>query len=281
MGKAFIPGSRDWLNGAARMRMSDRSMATTFFRPDRTLGIWAIYEPIENLFYRVMIGNGYNTSDLRPDEIDNEFVYSASSWINLGDYGLGYSDLECHTTPVAQLGHSFTFAAAAGRDQFGNPLQEENSFRLSDGTRLTANGALAPGVTVDQLEVYMYSVDAAFKYLGCSFNSEYFFRWIDDLSGNGPLPITGYFEHGFYAEGGFFILPKKVELNARVSKIFGAYGDAEEYALGINYFIDSTHNWKFTIDACLLEHSPVNNTGINHRAGDDGLLIRSQLQAAF
>lgn len=36
VGQAFVPGSRDWLNGSLTTRFADRSLATTFFRPDRT-----------------------------------------------------------------------------------------------------------------------------------------------------------------------------------------------------------------------------------------------------
>jgi hypothetical protein len=280
-GKAFVPGSRDWLNGALRMRMADRSMATTFFRPDRSVGIWAIGEPQPDWFYRVMIGNGFNTTDLAPDAMDAQFVYSGSMWWNLGDYGQGYSDLTWHATPAAQVGQSFTFASSRGRDPLGQPLAEENFVRLSDGTRLTQRGALAPGVQVDHFDIYLYTVDAAAKYAGWSINGEYFCRWLQSIRGDGPLPLAHFFDHGFYVEGGCFVVPQRLEINLRTSMVWGPFGNGREYAAGVNWFVNGTHNFKFTFDVTRLDNNPANNTGVNIRAGDDGWLFRSQFQAAF
>jgi hypothetical protein len=44
----------------------DRTMATTFFRPNFTGGIWALGEPLENLFYYALIGNGFNLMGVEP-----------------------------------------------------------------------------------------------------------------------------------------------------------------------------------------------------------------------
>jgi hypothetical protein len=282
-GKAFVPGSRDWLNGSTRTRFADRSLATTFFRPDRSLGLWAIGEPLDGVFYRTMLGNGFNTSDLAPDEIDDQFATATSIWWDVhDDYGAGASDLERHERPAAVVGNSFTFAPSKGEDASGDPLGEENFLRMSDGTQLDDEGALAPGVTVDRFDVYLYTVDAALKWRGFSVNGEYFFRWVKDIgSASGSLPKDDMFDHGFYLEGGYFVVPHHVELNARTSQIFGDFGDAAEYAGGINWFVNGTHGFKLTLDLTDVVRSPANNSGPNYRAGDDGLLLRTQVQTAF
>lgn len=281
VGKAFVPGSREWLNGGFRMRLADRSMATTFFRPDRTVGIWAMGEPLQGLYYRFMVGNGFSTADLRPEAIGTQFVYSGSMWKHFGDYGEGYSDLEFHFVPVAQVGHSFTFASDRGRGAGGAPLAELNFVRLSDGTRLSQVGALAPGVTVDHFDIYLYSVDAAFKFCGFSANAEYYFRWLQAIRGDGPLPLSKFFDHGFYAEVGYFLVPRRIEICGRMSQVFGPFGDGQEYAAGVNWFVNGTHNCRFTLDVTELNGCPAENSGVNLRAGDDGVLIRTQFQAGF
>jgi hypothetical protein len=280
-GKAFVPGSRDWLNGALRTRLADRSMGTSFFRPDRTVGAWVIGEPVNDLFYRVMVGNSFNTPDLSPSEIDRNFVYSGSMWTHLGDYGQGYSDLEWHDALASQIGQSFTFANTDSTGAGSTPSEETSTIRLSDGTRLVQSGALSPGVAVNQFDIYLYAVDAALKFRGFSINGEYYFRWLQSIRGNGVLPISQMFDHGFYVEAGYFLVPKYFELNGRVSPIFGAFGDAQEYASGVNWFINGSHNLKFTFDVTKLSRNPVDNSGINYQSGDDGLLFRSQFQAAF
>src|SRR5690606_31747544 len=115
-GKAFVPGSREWLEGSTMMQLVDRSLATTFFRPDRSVGIWGIGELFENVYYRAMIGNGFNASDLRFDQVDNHLAYSASVWWQgIGDFGRGYSDLEWHEELAVRLGNSLTFAEQTGQ----------------------------------------------------------------------------------------------------------------------------------------------------------------------
>lgn len=274
-----MPGSREWLSGSLQTRLADRSLVTTFFRPDRTIGVWAIGEPVADLFYRAMIGNGFNTSDLSPPHVDTQFVYSASMWKCIGDYGQGFSDLEWHDSPAAQFGHSLTFSSNS--DSSGAWLDEQGFVRLSDGTSLSQIGALSPGVTVNHFDTYLYALDAAFKYRGFSFNSEYYLRWLQSIEGDGPLPISQNFDHGFYAEGGYFLIPRMIEANCRVSQIFGQFGDAHEFAGGINWFINGAHTCKFTFDVSKLNQSPVENSGTNYRAGDDGVMFRSQLQVAF
>jgi hypothetical protein len=282
-GKAFVPGSRDWLNGSTRTRFADRSLATTFFRPDRSIGLWLIGEPLDGVFYRTMLANGFNTSDLAPDEIDDRFATATSVWWDVGDdYGSGASDLESRERLAALVGTSFTYAPDDGEDGSGSPLDEENFLRLSDGTRLVDSGALEPGVTVDRFEIYLYALDAACKWRGASLNGEYYFRWVKDIAApTGPLAKDDMFDHGFYLEVGYFVIPQRVELNGRTSQIFGDFGDAAEYAGGVNWFVNGTHNFKLTLDVTDVEHSPVSNSGPNYRAGDDGLLLRTQVQTAF
>ncbi|QDV35259.1 Phosphate-selective porin O and P [Tautonia plasticadhaerens] len=284
IGKAFVPGSRSWLEGSTRTQFADRSMATTFFRPDRSVGIWALGEPIDKVFYRVMLANGFNTSDLTFEEINEQLAYSGSVWSEvIGEYGRGFSDLEWHDELAVRLGNSFTFAPGSPADIIFNPVSEQDFVRLSDGTPLFETGALAPGVTVEDFDIYLYAVDAALKYRGLSLNAEYYFRWLQDIQADLPLPVgrTRMYDHGYYVQGGYFVARERVELIARHSQVNGPFGSGQEYALGFNWFINRSHYLKFTFDANWLDAIPAQNSGPNYRAGDSGMLFRSQLQVAF
>lgn len=282
-GKAFVPGSRDWLNGSTRTRFADRSLATTFFRPDRSVGVWVIGEPLDGVYYRSMLANGFASSDVSPNQLDNQFATATSIWWDVADnYGRGASDLEWHQQPALQVGNSFTFAPSKGEEGSGDPTDEEQFLRLSDGTRLVDPGALAPGVTVDRFTVYLYTVDAAAKWHGFSINGEYFFRWVEGIgAADGSVPKNDMFDHGFYLEAGYFVIRDYVELNVRTSQIFGDFGDSSEYAGGVNWFINRTHGLKLAFDVTDVHDSPANNSGPNYRAGDDGVMVRTQIQAAF
>jgi hypothetical protein len=282
-GKAFVPGSREWLMGSTTTRFADRSLATTFFRPDRSIGVWAIGEPLDGLYYRTMLANGFNSTDLTFEELDTNLTWAMSAWWDVFDnWGSGWSDLERHDEVATQTGLSFTLASQDGQDGAGQPTAEENFARLSDGTRLVTTGALAPGVTVDEFDLYLLAADLAAKFRGFSMNGEYYFRWIENLGGDGPLPLDGFFDHGFYIEGGYMIIPRRLELNARTSHVFGRYGDAgAEYAGGATWFFKGTHNLKMTLDVTRVYDSPAQNSAPGYRVGDDGVMMRTQLQAQF
>jgi hypothetical protein len=282
-GKAFVPGSREWLMGSTTTRFSDRSLATTFFRPDRSLGIWAIGEPLTGVYYRTMLANGFNTTDLTSTDIDNNFAWASSAWWDAFDnFGSGWSDLEWHEQLAIQTGLSFTIASQEGKDADGQPDAEQNFARLSDGTRLVDTGALAPGVTVDEFDLYLFAVDLAAKYYGFSINGEYYFRWIDDLKADGPLPLNDFFDHGFYVEGGYMVIPKRLELSLRTSHVFGRFGDdGAEYGGAVTWFILGAHNLKVTLDVTRVYDSPAQNSAPGYRVGDDGYMMRTQLQVGF
>jgi hypothetical protein len=99
--------------------------------------------------------------------------------------------------------------------------------------------------------------------------------------GEESLPNTSFFDHGFFAEAGYFVIPKRIEINSRMSNVFGPFGDGQEYSGGVNWFINGTHNWKLAVDLSKLNNTPANNSGPNLRAGDEGWLFRTQLQVAF
>ena len=76
------------------------------------------------------------------------------------------------------------------------------------------------------------------------------------------------------------VCPETLEINGRLSTVNGMFGDAWEYACGVNIFMNG-HNNKLTFDATYLDGCPVSNTGANYRVGDRGVMFRSAWQVAF
>lgn len=283
VGKGKVPGSYEWLESSTSTRFADRSLATTFFRPDRSVGVWATGELADGLHYHAMIANGFNTTDLEPEDVDDQFAYSTMLyWDPWGDVGSGYSDLDYHENLVIRVGNAFTYADQNAADD-GDPTAEERYARLSDGTPLITPGALAPGVTVNAFDTYLYTVFLTGKYRGFSFNAEYYARWLQDFGTKEglPLPDAALFDSGFYADMGYMIIPKTLELNGRISQVDGLFGDAWEYAGGVNWFINGTHRHKLTFDVTVLDGSPASSSSPNFAIGQDGVLYQVQYQAAF
>ncbi len=284
LGKRRVPISRAWINSTRYQQLADRSLATSFFRPDRSQGIWIEGEPSSRLHYLAMISNGFTTNGLRFDDLDENYAFTGSVYQDLGsEYGRGYSDLSYHEAPAFRFGTTSGFERASPpTNPFLMNLSPEFDFiRLSDGTPIGLLGALAPDVTVLAFDQYQLTVDAGWKYRGLSLSGEYYFRWLQAIRGTGPLPTTTLFDHGFYAQAGYFLIPERLEVLARTSQIWGEFGTASEYAGGFNWFIRGSHDLKFSFDAARVIGAPTSSTGPDYQAGQTGTLIRTQFQAAF
>lgn len=281
-GQSKVPGSREWLESFVNTMGVDRSMATTFFRPSLSQGIWATGEPTSGLFYHVMMSNGFNTLGSTPQQLNSKMAFSGSLWYEpLGTFGPGYSDFEWHEDPAIRLGTSLTYSPESGPQ--GTSLAPENSaIRLSDGTLVTDTGAIAPGVTLNAFKIGLASIDLACKYRGLGISGEFFWQDLFALEGTGPLPRSSIRQYGGFAQAGYFWIPEKVETYARTSHVTGPYGTGSEYAGGFNWFLlPGKQNLRFTLDAAWLNNCPADQNRTNYQAGQTGILVRSQLQLYF
>ncbi len=281
-GQSKVPGSREWLASFVDTLGVDRSMATTFFRPSLSQGIWATGEPVPGLFYHVMMSNGFNTLGATPQQLSSLMAFSGNVWWEpLGEFGRGYSDFEFHTAPAIRVGTSLTYAPERG-PQGGSSVPENSDIRLSDGTLITETGALAPGVTLNAFKIGLATFDVAYKYRGASLSGEFFSQDLFALTGSGLLPRSSIRQYGGFAQAGYFVIPQKLEPYARTSFVTGPNGTGSEYAGGFNWFLlPGKQNLRFTLDAAWLNQCAADQNRTNLQAGQTGILVRSQLQIFF
>lgn len=283
VGQSKVPGTREWLESAfAPLEGPDRSMATTFFRPSLSQGVWVTGNPLERVYYHAMMSNGFNTLNLSRSQLNDRFCWSGSTWWEpWGDYGRGYADLEHHLEPAIRVGSSYTFALGQG-SQSDSDAVENSSIRLSDGTVITQLGAFAPGVTLQSYDISLAAFDLSLKYRGISVSTEWFAQDLSSLRGNGPLPLNSTRAYGGFVQGGYFIVPQKVELYSRGSFVTGHYGSGSEMAGGINWFIiPGKSNLRFTFDTAWLENSPADQNRTGYAAGQTGFLVRTQIAITY
>lgn len=281
-GQNKVPGTREWIASSWDAQEGpDRSMATTFFRPSLSQGVWFTGEPLDGFHYHAMLSNGFNTLNLSTRQLDNRMCFSESIWWEpWGEFGKGYSDIQAHETPVVRIGSSFTHTNEEGSQSSDYP--ENSSVRLSDGTLLTQAGALAPGVTLQAFSLSLAAIDLSFKYRGLSLSSEVYFQEISSLEASGPLPMSALRAQGVVAQGGYFVLPQRLELYSRNSFVTGRYGSGSELGGGFNWFpLEGKTNLRFTMDAAWLESSPADQNRTGFSAGQTGLLIRTQINTSF
>lgn len=280
-GLGKVPGTWEWQETARYTLGAERSLATTFFRPSMTAGVWADGEPLPGLHYRALVGNGFNTFSLNSSQLDAHLAYSGMLWWEpWGDFGQGFSDFENHSESVIRLGHALTYSQQDA-DPSGEPGPEQTIIRLSDGTRLVETDALAPGVTVNQFDLTLYGIHAGWKRQGLSVSGECFSRWLTGISANGPIPDQAIYDHGYFAQAGVFVLPQSVELFVRSSEVFGPFGNGSELGGGFNWYIMQNQNWRFTMDVCQVDSSPAQQDRTGFLAGASGLLVRTQVWTAF
>src|SRR5262249_49648104 len=146
-----------------------------------------------------------NTLDTAALRIDTYFAYSASIWYDWNKFGKMWNDYEYHEDPAIRVGTAFTTAHEDRLSDLSTASPENNSIFISDGTLLLETGALAPGVTVQLADYYLWSIDGGIKYRGLSFNTEWYLRWLNTFLADGPVPISSMFDWGFEASLGYFV----------------------------------------------------------------------------
>ena len=77
---------------------------------------------------------------------------------------------------------------------------------------------------MDTVDYQILSFDAGVKYQGIFLQTEIYNRWLDNFEADGPLPVSSIHDTGFYVQGAFFPVPKKLELYGATSQIFGDKG---------------------------------------------------------
>jgi hypothetical protein len=285
VGNWLVPGTREWYTSYRYTLGSDRLMATTFFRPNISPGIWLQGEPIEGVQYVAMFANSLNRFTQGVERVGSSGAFGGTIWWEpLGDFGLGPSDIENHQSLSTRLGLNLAVSREANQGFMmagpGNP--EDTILRLTNGTPLFRPGALGSGVELESTSVQLGTIDAAFKYRGMSLSGEYFFRGLNGFRTDGSRsPISSLFDQGGLLQTSYFVVPAKVETFGRTSFVTGHFGGGNEFGGGVNWYPQGKRTWRFTCEVLQINHSPAQNFLTGYRAGASGLLLQLQWLTDF
>jgi hypothetical protein len=287
-GYTGVPGSRSLVGTFPFFQPTDRSMADNFFRPGFTQGIWANGEPVKGLNYLVFVGNGLNTLNVTANKIDTSLLFSGSTWWEpLGSYSEPgksrqmYDDYFASNKTRIRIGTSFT---RSREDRFSDTDQsspDNTSIYNSDGVLAFSTGAFAPGVTVEEAMYKMWAIDGGLKKSGFSVNGQYFMRWLSDFEADGPLPLSSTFDHGFELSTGKFVVPKKLVLYVRGSKVFGQFANPYEYGAGAKWYFLPTERLWVTGELMRVKGAPYSGAFSPYTAGMSGWVPMVQTVLAF
>jgi hypothetical protein len=287
-GYTGVPGSRSLVNTFPFFTAADRSMADNFFRPGFTQGVWANGELREGLNYLLFVGNGLNTLNISANKIDTNLLYSGSIWWEpLGDYGEPgksrnmYDDYFASDKTRIRIGAAFT---TSREDRFSNldtSSPENTSMYNSDGVLTFSTGAFAPGVTVQQATYKMWAIDGGMKRNGLAINGQLFFRWVDNFAADGPLPLDSMYDRGFELSASYFVVPKKIAVYARGSKVYGQFNDSWEYAGGAKWHFLPTERMWLTAELMRVHKAPYSGAFTPYTSGLTGWVPMIQAILAF
>ena len=88
VGNWAVPGTREWYESFRFTLGADRLMATTFFRPNISPGVWAQGEPIKNVRYVAMLANSFNRFSQGVERVGAGFTFGGTAWWEpMGDFG--------------------------------------------------------------------------------------------------------------------------------------------------------------------------------------------------
>ncbi len=283
-GKYKMPFTMARYLSGREFEFTDRSVASTYFDVNRSFGFGVFGQPSPSRVpwnWEAAIFNGLVTGGAETGSagtLDNNFAYSGRLFFYpTGEFGqAGPADLKWHETVATRTGIGY---ANSTIDRNGST--EFQALRVVDtGQQLSS---LLPD-DVAQYQVNLYCVDGSLKYRGWSVTLEYYFRNVSSFEG---AVLPDLYDHGYWLQLGKFVIPRKLELLARWSRVVGNSGtlggdnlSADERAGGVVWYIRE-QNAKLTFDLTYLNGAPINSSALDISPGDLGWLYRSQVQFAF
>jgi hypothetical protein len=276
-----LPGTRTLLGSHPYWLGHDRVMADEFFRPFFTNGIWASGEPLPGLWYSAMIGNNLSALGITATQLTRSMAYSGSVWWmptthEFGPNG-GFDDWEWHDELATRFGICGTLSHESRFSDAATGTPENTTMRLADSLNVFDPGAVAPGVTVQEVRYRMVEADAGIKYKGIFVGTAFFQRWLDDFETDAQDPTGTIVDKGFYVQAAFYPVKHKLELYGVTSWVFGdddwGFKTSHEYIAGTNWFWASTRDFRINGQLIWVDRSPVSSVFGYYTGGQKGPTI--------
>ncbi|MFA5864999.1 MAG: porin [Phycisphaerae bacterium] len=282
-------GKASQIVSAYNQMFVENSTPTEFFAPGHSLGIMAHGDLFKNkLSYMVGAFNGVKNTGDDATLLDSQLAASGRLIYHvLPGYDDGdETDLAYHQKPAMDIGGSFLYNQNDG-DIGGGNGRNQLSYAVQDLIRGGRGGyGLSPDVGS---EIIQLGAHVGFKYKGLSLAGEYYFRNINsDHSWSPWNRLTGGdgegtgSPQGGYVQAGYFIIPKKLEVAARLGGIW-AIGDdrSTEETVGVNYYIHG-QALKISGDITHIDEVPIANKTVGVDLNDKNVwMYRLQVQATM
>ena len=273
-------GSRSVYGSHPFWLANDRVMADEFFRGGFTNGVWANGEVAPGLWYNVAVGNNFSALGVTAKQLDRALATGGSMWWMPTTHEFGpngsYGDWDFHEQLATRFGFTTT-RSKEDRQEQADKSPENTQVRLADSISVFDTGSLASNVTVNDVDVRLLSFDAGVKYRGVFLQTEIYNRWLDNFGASGPLPVTSIHDKGFYVQGAFYPIKKKLELYGATSWIYGdkdaGFQTSHEYLAGGNVYWFDSRNVRSNFQIITVDHSPASSVFGFYVGGQKGTTL--------
>jgi hypothetical protein len=266
------------------LSVDTRQIADEFFRPSYTSGIWARGQITNKLRYQAMLGNNLSQLGVSALQLDNGLntVSTALVWApSTGEFGAGFGDFEHHESVATRLAVHFTRSHEDKQSQPNTEAIQNTQIRLTDGSIIFTPNLFGPGITVNDVNYQMTSVDSGVKYHGYAVEGEYYFRWLNNFGGPGTAGLSQIFDHGFQVQTSTMVVPKSFQLYLGGSTVFGKYGHPWDIRAGMNWFPWKNRVVRWNTEGLYLYNSPVGYSSVPFQVGGHGFVFHSNFEMAF
>jgi phosphate-selective porin OprO and OprP len=283
VGQDKIQFARQWITSSSQDQFVDNSFVTDAFRPSYDTGLGlngSIAKGLATYSLQWLGGKGQNI----PQGTTNS-SYNLRLAVNpLGEMKYSESDLDQSAKPLLSLGgayfHDTIRRSTAATTTAVNTFDNNNlNFTGTSGWLGLANNNLVFGTT-ENVNVNTFETDLAFKWQGLSLQSEYF--WAE---GVGQSTNATVISKGLYAQAGYMVVPKTVELAIRYAWMDYNQNKTDslksEVQGAISWFV-SGHNLKVQADITKsFVQNYVDARATAHATGMEDTIFRTQAQLLF
>jgi hypothetical protein len=266
--------------------VDDRTIADEFFRGSYTTGVWLKGEIATKFKYMAMFANNLSTLGVSASQIDNRFDTQSYmlQWLpTTGEFGLygTFGDYDYHEKAATRIGVHYAHSREEKQSQPGTNGIENTQIRLSDGSIIFTPDLFGPGVTVNEVDWKMTSLDAGVKYKGVSVEGEYYWRHLSDYSGVNTAGLPDIDDSGYQVQASAMVVPKILQPYFSNSKIFGTHGDPWEVRAGANWYFVKERGLRLNGEYIYVRRSPVGYTAYPMPVGANGPVFHINLEMNF
>jgi hypothetical protein len=257
---------------------TDRTMAEDALRGGFTNGAFLNGEALPRLNYWLMVGNNLSSLGIKAAQLTRNMSTSGSLlWMpTTGEFGPrgGYGDFEYHEKLATRFGISFCHSRENRFNNTGTPSPDNTQVRMSDGVLFFETGALAPGVTVQEANYDMLSIDLGMKYRGFALQTEFYDRNLSDFDVDGPVPYTSLRDKGYSIQALYMAIPKVLCVYGVHTKLFDEFKRHPwEAGGGVNIYPAKSRSWRINVQGMYVYKTAAGGTFGLYTAGQTGTTL--------